>query len=76
MVGNDKGKDILIGGPWVLDESMKILSRKVIAKKTPEEREMLKVTIKSVNTEGQMQADDRAKTPILHITDGPTLKHG
>lgn len=76
MAGNDKGKDMLIGGPWVLDESMKILSRKVIAEKTPEEREMLKVTIKSVNTEGQMQANDKAKTPILHIVDGLSLKHG
>jgi hypothetical protein len=66
-----KGKEVIIGNMRKADENNKISCRKVVAEKTPNEGETLKVTITTSNTGGQVQARDQAHTPILRIADGP-----
>jgi hypothetical protein len=47
VVNKHKGKGVLIGDTWALNENKKILSRKVIAERTQDGGETLKITIKS-----------------------------
>jgi hypothetical protein len=71
-----KGKEVIIGDARKVDENNKISCRKVVAEKTPNGGETLKVTITTSNTRGQVQARDQARTPILRIADGPTHRRG
>jgi hypothetical protein len=64
-----KGKEIVIGNAREADENHKISCRKVVAEKTPDGRETLKVTITTSGTGGQAQTKD--KEPVLRIPDGP-----
>jgi hypothetical protein len=50
VADKEKRKGILIGDPRVLDENRKILSWEVVAEKTSDGGETLKITIKSSNT--------------------------
>jgi hypothetical protein len=71
-----KGKEVIIGDAQKADENNKISCSKVVAEKTPNGRETLKVTITTSNTGGQVQARDQARSPILRIADGLTHKRG
>jgi hypothetical protein len=53
VADKDKGKGSLISDPRVPDESKETISKKVVAEKTPDEGEMLKITIRSSNTRGR-----------------------
>jgi hypothetical protein len=50
----DKGKykETIIGNPWDANKNTKISYRKVVAERTPDGGETLKVTIMASNTEG------------------------
>ena len=76
----DKGKDkeIIIGNAREADGNHKISCRKVVAKKTPNGRETLKVTITTSDAGGQAQTKGQEQEPccasrtVRHIgTDGP-----
>jgi hypothetical protein len=73
----DKGKckEIIIGAREA-DGNSKISCRKVVAEKTPDGGETLKVTITTSNTGGQEQTRRQAHEPLLRITDGPTPRRG
>jgi hypothetical protein len=49
----DKGKGIIIGDPRALDKNTKICCREVVAEKTPDDKETLKITIKSDDARGK-----------------------
>jgi hypothetical protein len=68
----DKGKDkeIIIGNTREADGNHKISCRKVVADKTPDGGETLKVTITTSSAGGQAQTKEQE--PMLHISDGPT----
>jgi hypothetical protein len=68
----DKGKDkeVIIGNAREADGNNKISCRKVVAEKTPDGGETLKVTITTSGTGGQAQTRGHAREPILRITDG------
>jgi hypothetical protein len=72
----DKGKckEIVIGNTREADENHKNSCRKVVAKKTPDGEETLKVTITTSRTRGQ--ARTKEQKPVLHIPDGPTHMRG
>jgi hypothetical protein len=72
----DKGKDkeIVIGNAREADENHKIFCRKVVAEKTPDGGETLKVTITTSGTEGQ--ARNKEQEPMLRTPDGPTHRRG
>jgi hypothetical protein len=67
----DKGKDkeIIIGNTREADDNHKISCRKVVAKKTPDGGETLKVTITTSSVGGQAQTKEQE--PKLCISDGP-----
>jgi hypothetical protein len=69
----DKGKDkeVIIGNSREADGNNKISCRKVVAEKTPDGGETLKVTITNSGPGGQAQTKGYAREPILRITDGP-----
>jgi hypothetical protein len=67
-----KGKEIVIGNAREADENHKISCRKVVAKKTPDGGEILKVTITTSGTRGQ--ARTKEQEPVLRIPDGPTYR--
>jgi hypothetical protein len=68
----DKGKDKeIIGNAREADGNNKISCRKVMAEKTPDGGETLKVTITNSSTGGQAQTRGHAREPILRIADGP-----
>lgn len=71
VANKDKRKIIVIGKPRVLDEDKRVLSREVVAEKTPDGREMLKITIRNEDT-GASPIGPRSRLPIQHHTDGPT----
>jgi hypothetical protein len=48
VTDKDKGKGVLIGDPWVPNESKETISRKVVAEKH-QTRETLNITIRSSN---------------------------
>jgi hypothetical protein len=68
----DKGKDkeIVIGNTREADGNEKISYRKVVAEKTPNGGETLKVTITTSSAWGQ--AHTKEQEPVLRISDGPT----
>jgi hypothetical protein len=74
----DKGKDkeVIIGNAREADGNNKISCRKVVAEKTPNGGETLKVTITNSGTGGQAQTRGHAREPILCIADGPVLRRG
>jgi hypothetical protein len=49
----EKGKEVIIGDARKVDENDKTSCRKVVAKKTPDGRETLKVTITTSGTRGK-----------------------
>jgi hypothetical protein len=57
----------LIGDPQVPNESKGTISRKVIADRTSDERETLKITIISSNTERQAQTGGGTMDLVLRI---------
>jgi hypothetical protein len=71
-----KGKEIVIGNAREADENNKISCMKVVAEKTPDGGETLKVTITASGTRGQAQTRRQAWEPVLRITDGPPSKRG
>jgi hypothetical protein len=75
-----KGKEIVIGNAREADGNHKISCRKVVAEKTPDGGETLKVTITASGTGGQAQTGRQARDPfcasrmIRHPdADGPKL---
>jgi hypothetical protein len=50
----EKGKEVIIGNVWEADENNKTSCRKVVAEKTPDGGETLKVTITTSGTGGQV----------------------
>ena len=74
----DKGKDkeVIIGNAREADGNNKISCRKVMAEKTPDGGETLKVTITNSSAGGQAQTRGYAREPILRIADGPVPRHG
>jgi hypothetical protein len=73
-----KGKEVIIGDARKADENDKSSHRKVVAERTPDGGETLKVTITTSNTGGQAQAQagNQARALILRIADGPTHRYG
>jgi hypothetical protein len=69
-----KGKEIVIGNAREANENHKISCRKVVAEKTPNGGETLKVTITTSGTGGQ--ARTKEQEPVLRIPDGPTHRRG
>jgi hypothetical protein len=74
----DKGKDkeVIIGNAREADGNNKISCRKVVAEKTPDGGETLKVTTTNSGTGGQVQIRGHGREPILCITDGPVPRRG
>jgi hypothetical protein len=71
----EKDKKVIIGNEREADESNKISCIKVVAEKTPDGGETLKVTITTSGTGGQVQTKGRVQEPVLRISDGPTHRH-
>jgi hypothetical protein len=69
-----KGEEIVIGKAREADENHKISCRKVVAEKTPNGGETLKVTITTSDAGGQ--AWTKEQEPVLRIPDGSTHKRG
>jgi hypothetical protein len=65
-----KGEEIVISNAREADENHKISCRKVVAEKTPDGGETLKVTITTSGTRGQTRTKEQE--PVLRIPDGPT----
>jgi hypothetical protein len=63
-----EGKEVIISKAQKADGNNKISCRKVVAEKTPDGGETLKVTI--TNAGGQSQTGDRTREPVLRIADG------
>jgi hypothetical protein len=76
MADKGKGKEVIIDDARKANENNKISCRKVVAEKTPDGRETLKITITTSNTRGQAQAGNQVLAPVLCIADGPTHRHG
>jgi hypothetical protein len=74
----DKGKDkqVIIGNAREADGNNKISCRKVVAEKTSNGGETLKVTITTASTGGQAQTRGHAREPILRIADSPVPRRG
>jgi hypothetical protein len=68
----EKGKEVIIGNTREADERNKVSCRKVVAEKTPDGGETLKVIITTSGTGGQAQTKGRVQEPVLRISDGPT----
>jgi hypothetical protein len=69
-----EGKEVIIGNARKANENNKISCRKVVAEKTPDGGETLKVII--TNAGGQSQTGGRTWEPILRIADGPIHRRG
>jgi hypothetical protein len=76
MADKGKGKEVIIGDARKADENNKISCRKMVAEKTPDGGETLKVTITTSNARGQAQVGSQAREPILCIADDPTRRRG
>jgi hypothetical protein len=72
----DKDKEVIIGNAQEADGNNKISCRKVVAEKTPNGGETLKVTITTSGIGGQAQTRGHVREPILRITDGPVPRRG
>jgi hypothetical protein len=73
-----KGKEVIIGNAREADGNNKVSCRKVVAEKTPDGGETLKVTIMTSGTGGKRRPRDRSRSPccasrtVRHIgADGP-----
>jgi hypothetical protein len=71
-----KGKETIIGNAKKADGDCKVSCRKVVAEKTPDGGETLKVTITASSTGGQAQTGRQLREPVLRITDSPPSKRG
>jgi hypothetical protein len=71
-----KGKETIIGNAKEADGDRKVSCRKVVAEKTPDGGETLKVTITTSSTGGQAQTGRQMWEPVLRITDSPPSRHG
>ena len=71
-----KGKETIIGNAKKADGDCKVSCRKVVAEKTPDGGETLKVTITASSTGGQAQTGRQMQEPVLCIPDGPTRRRG
>jgi hypothetical protein len=69
-----EGKEDIIGNARKADENNRSSCRKVVAEKTPDGGETLKVTI--TNAGGQSQTGDRTREPVLRIAYGPVHRRG
>jgi hypothetical protein len=69
---NGKDKEIIIDNTREADGNHKISCRKVVAEKTPDGGETLKVTITTSSAGGQAQT--KGLEPVLRILDGPTQR--
>ena len=65
MADKDKGKGVIIGDPWALDENTKIHFREFVAERTPSNPPTL----------GRVQEGDQAQPSVLRIADGLTGHH-
>jgi hypothetical protein len=74
----DKGKDkeIIIGNARETDGNHKISCRKVVAEKTLDRGETLKVTITTSSAGGQAQNKGQEQEPVLRFSDGLTVTPG
>jgi hypothetical protein len=72
----DKGKETIIGNAKEADGDRKVSCRKVVAEKTPDGGETLKVTITASSTGGQAQTGRQMQEPVLRILDGPARRRG
>nr|ACF82984.1 unknown [Zea mays] len=72
----DKGKETIIGNAKEADGDRKVSCRKVVAEKTPDGGETLKVTITASSTGGQAQTGRQMQEPVLRIPDGPARRRG
>jgi hypothetical protein len=59
----EKGKEVIIGNAREADKSNKISCRKVVAEKTPDGGETLKVTITTSGTEGKHRLRGECRSP-------------
>jgi hypothetical protein len=75
-VDKEKGKEIIIGNAREADASNKVSCRKVVAEKTPDGGETLKVTITTSGIGGQAQTWGQAREPMLRITNSLTSRRG
>jgi hypothetical protein len=78
-----KGKEVIIGDARKADENNKNSCKKVVAEKTPDGGETLKVTITTSNARGQRRQVTRngslfctSRTVRRLDTDGPALRRG
>jgi hypothetical protein len=71
-----KDKEIIIDNAREADGNNRISCRKVVAEKTPDGGETLKVTITTSGSGGQAQTRGHAREPILRIADGPVSRRG
>jgi hypothetical protein len=58
------------------DQTNRNSCRKVVAEKTPDGGETLKVTMTTSNSGGQAQAGSQAHASVLQIADGLTHRRG
>jgi hypothetical protein len=63
-VDKDKGKSIVISDSCAINDSMTIMSWEVIAQRTPNGKETLEITLKSVGARGQAKL---AIQPKLYV---------
>jgi hypothetical protein len=71
-----KGKETIIGDAKKADGDYKVSCRKVVAEKTPDGGETLKVTITASSTGGQAQTGRQLWEPMLRIVDSPPSRRG
>jgi hypothetical protein len=71
-----KDKEVIIGNAREAGGNNKISCRKVVAEKTSDGGETLKVTITTSGSGGQAQTRGHAREPILRIADGPVSRRG
>jgi hypothetical protein len=72
----DKGKETIIGDAKKADGDCKVSCRKVVAEKTPDRGDTLKVTITASSTGGQAQTGRQLREPVLRIVDSPPSRRG
>jgi hypothetical protein len=75
-VDKGKGKEVIIGNAQEADENNKVSCKKVVAEKTPDGGETLKVTITTSSAGGQAQTGRQAREPVLCIMDGLPFRRG
>jgi hypothetical protein len=71
-----KGRETIISDAKKADGDCKVSCRKVVAEKTPDGGETLKVTITASSTGGQAQTGRQLREPVLRIADSPPSRRG